>query len=383
MDKIIYLDHAASTPMDEQVLRAMLPYMVVNFFNPSSPYAPANQVKKDYIEAKNTIARVLGVKSSELIMTAGATESINLAFNGRNGNFAISDIEHQSVLSPASEHKVNIITADENGYISPESVVRAIDDSVTLVSVALANNEIGVIQPIADIAKKINQIREDRKARGIKLALYLHCDASQGAGLIDLNVSRLGVDMLTLNAGKIYGPKQVGLLWVNNDVPIKPIILGGGQESGNRSGTENVAGVMGFSVALELAERRRKSEVKRLTLLRDFMQRKLTNHYPNAIVTASKKPRLASHLHIALPGIDAERIIYGLENKGVLIATGSACAANKETKSHVLEAIKMPEQYIQGSFRISLGKLNDSFNIESAVEIIISTIDAEYERLAK
>lgn len=383
MDKIIYLDHAASTPIDEQVLRAMLPYMVVNFYNPSSPYAPANQVKKDYVEAKNKIARVLGVKSSELIMTAGATESINLAFNGRNGTFAISNIEHQSVLSAGSKYKLNNIVADENGFIRAESVIQAIDDSVELVSVALANNEIGVIQPISDIVKKISQIREDRKTRGIEQPLYLHCDASQGAGLIDLNVSRLGVDMLTLNAGKIYGPKQVGLLWVKNQVPINPIIMGGGQESGIRSGTENVAGVIGFSVALELAERRRKSEVKRLTLLRDFMQKKLTDHYPKAIITASNKSRLASHLHISLPGIDAERIIYGLENKGVLLATGSACAANKETKSHVLEAIKMPDEYIQGSFRISLGKLNDSLNIESAVEIIISTIDSEYERLSK
>lgn len=216
---------------------------------------------------------------------------------------------------------------------------------------------------------------------GNKTPIYLHCDASQGAGQLDINVARLGVDMLTLNAGKIYGPKQVGLLWVASYVNLNPQVLGGGQEQGLRSGTENVAGTIGFAKALELVSEHRKYETDRLAKLRDNLQKTLVEAFSAATVSGHPKHRLAGHLHISFPGIDGERLIFLLENRGVLVATGSACAANKGTCSHVLTAIGLPPEAADGSIRITLGHLSTSENTKKAGEIIIEEVKKEYERI--
>ena len=381
MDKIIYLDHAAATPLDNRVLDSMIPYMTDFFYNPSSPYAPAVNVLHDYLEAKKKLASLLGVKSEEIIITAGATESINLAFNGISGSVLVAPTEHKSVLASAAQHEIKYLSVDKYAMVELDSIRQSLDDNVEMISVALANNELGTIQPISDIAKLVEQTIQDRRRRGIKQNLYLHCDASQGAGLMDINISRLGVDLLTLNASKIYGPKQVGLLWVNKNIRLKPLILGGGQESGLRSGTENVAGTVGFMTAYKLATDSRQSEIKRTGLLRDYMVKKLSDAFDDMVISTPLKHSLNGHLHVSFPGIDAERIIYGLEMRGVLVATGSACAANRDTKSHVLEAIKMPDDLIAGSLRISLGKLNNAENIAQACEIIIDVIKSEYQRI--
>ena len=379
---MIYLDHAAATPLDDKVLSSMIPYMKEHFYNPSSPYAPALEVRRDYNDAKKKLAGLLGVKSEELIMSAGATESVNLAFNGVTGTILIAPSEHKSVIESASMHKVKYLAIDNYATVLLESVRQQLDDEVELVSVALANNELGTIQPISDIAKILSEVRADRKRRGISRELYLHCDASQGAGLMDINVARLGVDMLTLNASKIYGPKQVGLLWANKNIQLKPLVHGGGQERGLRSGTENVAGTIGFMNAYQLASESRVSESKRLGLLRDYMVKTLSDAFRDMVISTPLNHSLLSHLHVSFPGIDAERIIYGLEMRGVLLATGSACAANRGTKSHVLEAIGMSDDLINGSLRISLGKLNNAENIAQACEVIIDVIKAEYDRLS-
>ncbi len=376
----VYLDYAAATPLDPEILAVMQPYFSDAFFNPSSPYAPAVQVRRDYESAKARLAAIIGAKSGELTMTAGATESINLAFGAGSGHVVTTAIEHQSVLAAASRYDHTLVAVDQNGRVDPAKIRAAIRPNTWLVSVALANNEIGTIQPLSKIAELIKEIRQQRLADGNTTALYLHSDASQGAGQLDLHVARLGVDMLTLNAAKVYGPKQVGLLYAARSVRLQPQIVGGGQEAGLRSGTENVAGVIGFAEALSRADKRRHAEILRLSRLRDELQKKLTAVYPDAVVSGHHKYRLAGHLHISFPRLDAERLIFGLEARGVLLATGSACAANKGTRSHVLTAIGLDDAVADGSLRISLGKDIDQVAIDYAAEAIIAEVERETVR---
>ncbi len=377
---MIYLDHAAATPLDSRVLEAMQPYFSDAFYNPSSPYAPALNVRRAYDAAKQTLAQTIGGRGDELVMTAGATESINLAFTSIGGHVVTANIEHHAVLQVAKHHEHTIVAADEKGIVTAEVIKAAITPATRLVSIGLANNELGTIQPLRDIATAVKTERTKRLERGDMTPIYLHTDASQGAGLIDIHVSRLGVDLLTLNAGKVYGPKQVGLLWAAPHVRLAPQIMGGGQERGLRSGTENVAGTVGFSKAMELADKKRGNEVKRLQQLRDNLQKKLADAFPDAVISGHLKRRLPGHLHISFPGIDAERIVFALEMRGVLVATGSACAANKGTRSHVLTAIGLAPEVADGSLRLTLGQLSTQENTDQAAAIIIEEIIKERQR---
>ena len=379
---MIYLDHAAATPLDGRVFEAMQPYLTEFFFNPSSPYAPALQVRRDYEVAKQSIARTIGGKSDELVMTAGATESINLAFSSIGGHIVTANIEHHAVLAAATQYEHTIIASDKRGLVLAESVQAAIRPDTRLVSIATANNELGTVQPLREIAGIIRKERDSRRRESNTTPIYLHTDASQGAGQLDIHASRLGVDLMTLNAGKIYGPKQVGLLWSANHVILQPQIVGGGQESGLRSGTENVAGAIGFAKAIELADAHRKYEANRLQALRDALQRSLTSAFPDAVLSGAMKRRLPSHLHISFPGLDAERLVFALEMRGVMVATGSACAANKGTRSHVLTAIHLPADVADGSLRLTLGHLSTEETISKAGEIIIQEVTRERQRLA-
>lgn len=381
ISEFIYLDHAAATPLDRRVFMAMQPYFSELFFNPSSPYAPALGVKRDYENAKHALARVIGAKPDELIMTAGATESINLACTSIGGHIITANIEHHAVLEAVKRHDHTLVAADERGVVSAAAIQKAITPQTRLVSIALANNEIGTVQSMRDIAAVIKKERETRLIAGNMTPIYLHSDASQGAGLLDIHVSRLGVDLLTLNAGKVYGPKQVALLYAASHVQLQPQIVGGGQERGLRSGTENVAGVIGFAKALELAEAHRRYETDRLIGLRDVMEQKLTAAFDRVVVSGHKKRRLPGHLHISFPGIDAERLVFALEMRGVLVATGSACAANKGTRSHVLTALGLKPEVSDGSLRLSLGQLSNEANTQKATEIIIEEIQREYSRM--
>ncbi len=382
-DSIVYLDYAAATPVADFVLAAMLPYMTEHFYNPSSPYAPAIAVRHDYEAAKAKIATVIGVKSDEIVITAGATESINLMFNSATGHVITSNIEHQAVLKAAMTHDRTFVNPNNKGTINPVDIKNALQPNTTLVSIALANNELGTIQPLKDIAVVVEAERDRRRAAGERTPLYFHTDASQGAGLLDLHVSRLGVDAMTLNAGKVYGPKQVGLLWVASHVVLNPVLHGGGQERGLRSGTENVAGTIGFAEALSVANAHRKAEATRLTGLRDTLQKALTQAFPSAIVSGNLKKQLPNFLHISFTGLDAERLLFMLESKGVLVATGSACAANKGTRSHVLTAIGMDAATADGSLRITLGKLTDQSAITRAADSIIVVVNSELKRVGK
>jgi len=381
-DSMIYLDHAAATPMDPKVIAVMQPYFTDDFFNPSAPYSPAITVRRAYEAAKSTLARAIGGKGDDIIITAGATESVNLAFNSIGGHVVTANIEHHAVLEAAKQLDHTFVESDVRGMVTAVSIKAAIRPDTRLVSIALANNELGTIQPLRDIGEIVRKEREARLSRGDHTPIYLHSDASQGVGQLDVNAARLGVDLLTLNAAKVYGPKQVGLLWSAPHVVLSPIIRGGGQERGIRSGTENVAGAIGFAKALELATEHRKFESDRLAKLRNDLELKLDAAFPDAVVSGHHKHRLAGHLHMSFPNLDAERVLFALESRNVLVATGSACAANKGTRSHVLTAIGLAPEVADGSLRMTLGHLSTEENTAEAAQIIIEEIQREYDRTA-
>lgn len=374
---MIYLDNAAATPVDSRVLAAMMPYFSDEFYNPSAAYLSARKVRADVEEARHTLAKLIGAKSAEIIVTAGATESINLALGGVDGRIVTVAVEHASVLETARQRDGCVLTVDDKGRISLDELRGSLTDDVTLVSVGYVNSETGVAQNMRAIAEVIQTVRDERQVRGVTTPLYLHTDASQAAGLLDLNVSRLGVDLMTLNAGKCYGPKQVGLLYVRAGIHLKPLILGGGQEMGLRSGTENVTGIIGFAKALELAEKLRGSEVKRLSELRSKLKQYLVNNLPDVRINENTKANSPAILNISVPGVDGERVVFGLDERGVQVATGSACAANKGVRSHVLTAMGLDEAAVDGSLRISMGRFTTEQDINQAGQIIVEVINEQ------
>lgn len=376
----LYLDHAAATPLDKRVFAVMEPYLSEKFYNPSAAYQASRQVKAEYEDARHRLAIAIGGAKEEIILTAGATESIAIAFHGvlhGDGHVVIGATEHAAVRGAAKQYEHSIAVSDSKGIITPEAVKAAITPQTRLVSVTLADNELGTVQKLRDIAAIIDHARSVRAIRGERTPIYLHSDASQGAGALDINVARLGVDLLTLNAGKIYGPKQVGLLWARSGIVLEPLIRGGGQERGVRAGTENVAGAIGFAMALEIAQGGRHSENERLSGLREKLLSGLRAGLPDLVVNGHAKRHLPGHLNISIPGVDAERVVFALDSRGALVATGAACAANKGTRSRVLEAIGLDDQTADGSLRISLGRLNTVEQIEQVIPIIIETIDRE------
>ena len=366
---MIYLDHAAATPVSEKVLQAMMPYFSDEFFNPSAAYLPAKKVASEYAQAKAVIAHAIGAKASDLIMTAGATEANNLAFSVlnifRDSQVLYLSTEHDSVRKVAERYGGETIDVDKNGRIILDDLKQKITDDTVLISVALANNELGTIQPLSEIATIIREVRLDRLSRGVKKPLYLHSDASQALNLLSVNVARLGVDLLTINAAKIYGPKGVGALYVSRDVKLKPLNYGGGQEQGLRSGTENVPNVIGFAKAIEEANKHLNGNRKKYASWRKILLSELTDYE-----LINKKHVLDNFIVICYNGVDAERLIFLLEDRGVYVSTGAACAANKGAKSHVLQAIGLTDSEINGSLRLTLGETNTEEQIHEAARAI-------------
>ncbi len=358
MNQPIYLDYAAATPLDASVLAAMQPYFAGQFYNPSATYLPAQVVKKDLEKARAAVAAVLGARPAEIIFTAGATEANNLAIHGvmqqfPGSNVVAGAIEHESVLQPAKLYEVRLTPVGPDGLIDLPALEKLIDDKTVLVSIMYANNEVGTIQPLKKIAALLEQ---KRRARSDSLPLYFHTDAAQAANYLDLHVSRLGVDLMSLNGGKIYGPKQSGVLYVDHHVQLKPLILGGGQERGLRAGTENVAGCVGFATALSLAQNMRVTEANRIAKLQNLFFELLAQNLPTMHVNGSRKQRLPSNVHITIPGIDNERVLIQLDEAGILTAAGSACSASSGKPSHVLAAMGLPDAIARASLRFSLGR---------------------------
>lgn len=363
--------------MDERVLRAMMPYFHDDFYNPSAAYLAARHVRDTVEEARHQLAIAIGARPAEIILTAGATESINLALNGVEGKIVTCAIEHESVLNVAKSRDGIILPVNERGRIDLNELRQAVDDEVSLISIGYVNSEIGVVQDLKAISDIVAEIREDRRQRQIDRPLFLHTDASQVAGLFDLNVARLGVDLMTLNASKCYGPKQTGLLYVRAGVRLKPLIIGGGQELGLRSGTENVPSVIGFAKALGLANKLRGSEYKRLEGLRNELKLYLSHNLPDIKFNECKKHHSPAILNFSVPGIDGERVVFALDELGTMVATGSACAANKGLRSHVLTALGSDDATADGSIRLSLGRPTTMEEIKQAEEQIVMTINSQ------
>jgi cysteine desulfurase len=358
---MIYLDHAAATPLDNAVLDAMQPFFAAQFYNPSANYLAAQRVRSALDQARADVAAELGAKANEIIFTAGGTESDNLAITGvmcefPDAHMVVSAIEHDAVLEPAKQFDYSVAGVAVDGLVDLDDLRSKITNRTVLVSVMYANNEVGTIQPIRQLAQLIAQIRDERRRAGDSLPLYLHTDACQAANYLDLHVSRLGVDLMTLNGGKIYGPKQSGILYAASHVRMQPIIRGGGQERNYRSGTENVAGCVGFAKALQLVQLGRKAESERLSALQSLTFELFTEQLPGVVINGSRKHRLPNNIHLTLPGQDNERLLVELDELGIFAAAGSACSASDDEPSHVLKAMGISDADAQASLRLTMGK---------------------------
>ncbi len=356
----IYLDYAAATPMDPSVLEAMKPYFSEKFYNPSAIYLAAKQINADVAAARKLIAKWLGCQPGELYFTAGGTEANNLAIQGvmlahPQANMVYSAIEHDSVMEPAKRFNSREVSVDSSGQVDIEQLMAAIDENTVLLSVMLANNEIGAVQPLSLIAERLEVVRKERQAVGSTLPIYLHTDACQAAPYLNLQTYRLGVDLLTINGGKMYGPKQSGVLMVRAGTKLEPLILGGGQERGLRSGTENVAAIVGLAKAFDLVQTRRQAESERLGQLQQLFITNITQQLPFAQLNGGHKQRLVSNTNFSFPGHDNERLLMELDERGIMCASGSACSASSDEPSHVLAAIGLTDDGIRSSLRFSFG----------------------------
>ena len=371
----IYLDHAAATPLDEDVLAAMLPYFHDQFYNPSATYLSAVQVRKDIDAARALVASILGARASEIVFTAGGTEANNLAIHGLMRRFPgktvlVSAIEHESVLAAAGQYDHRLIPVRPDGIVDLIALERLITDDTVLLSVMYANNEVGTIQPLREISQLIQKVLQQRRTAGNTLPLLFHTDAAQAGNYLDLHVSRLGVDLMTLNGGKIYGPKQSGVLWGRSGIELLPLVYGGGQERGLRSGTENVPSIIGFARALEQAQAKRHEEARRLQTLQQLFYEQLADALPQAVVNGSLKKRLPNNVHVTIPGADNERILMQLDEQGIMAAAGSACSASNEEPSHVLRAMGISEIDAQASLRFTMGRSTDEAAIRRTVAVL-------------
>lgn len=384
MKQIIYLDHAAATPISERVVRSMQPYFSESFHNPSATYLAAKAVRTDLENARAQVAKVLGSRPAEVIFTAGGTEANNLAIKGvahsfPNSHLVSSALEHDSVRFPLMYLTKNGWSHSEvlpkpNGIVEASAILAAITDKTVLVSVMYANNEIGTIQPLKDIAAGLQIIREQRRKAGNTLPLYFHTDACQAANYLDLHVSRLGVDLMTLNGGKIYGPKQSGALYAASHVKLTPLLHGGGQELGRRSGTENPAAIVGFATALAHAQTTRHTQTEQLKMTQLFFCHLLEDRLPGVVINGSMKHRLPNNVHVTLPGVDNERVIFGLDEAGILAAAGSACSASSDEPSHVLKAMGLSDTEAQSSLRFTMGRETDKAAIEKTVHTLAKLV---------
>ena len=345
-------------------------------------------LRREYEAKKSALAQTIGAKSPDLVITAGATESINLAFtvleNYPDTEALILATEHASVRESARHYAKTVgeIAVDQTGLIDLKDLAAKITEKTVLISVAIANNELGTIQPLSEIAEIIRHTREKRLTAGNLTPLYLHSDASQAASLLDLSVARLGVDLLTLNSAKVYGPKGIGALYISRGVKLSPISYGGGQEMGLRSGTENVPLLMGFAEASVRAKSHVSASRKKYEKYNQLFRQILTE---KSLVTpkflGNKKHQLANFCPVCFDGLDAERLIFKLEDRGILLSTGAACAASKGQKSHVLSAIGLTDSEITGSLRVTFGELNTEEQIREAATVIAEVVNQEAKRI--
>lgn len=377
--KSVYMDYAATTPIAKEVLVAMLPYLKYNFGNPSTLYKLGQEAKLAIEKARQIAAHLINAEPKEIIFTSGGTESDNMAIKGLafanpdKKHIITSKIEHHAVLDVCHwleknfGYEITYLNVDKYGLVNPEDVEKAIKPDTLLVSIMHANNEIGTIEPI----KEIGQICA-------KHGVLFHTDAVQTVGKLPIDVKKMSIDLLSASSHKIYGPKGVGFLYVKNGVKIHPLIHGGGQERKMRSGTENVAGIVGFGEALKIAKRKMQKEAEREKKLRDIIIKEVLK-IPKSHLNGHPKNRLSFNTNFWFEGVEGEAIVMALNEKGIYASTGSACSSGSLEPSHVLKAIGLSDAQAHGSLRLTIGR----YTTKSDVSYVINNLKEVIEKLRK
>ncbi len=390
--RTIYLDHAATTPVDERVVQAMLPFFAKAYGNPSSFHSVGMEAKNAVMDARKTVARLLNAHEDEIIFAAGGTESDNMAVQGipKAHRAAIqtisgagtlphvvtSSIEHHAVLEPllamqrAKEIELTIVPVDRTGLVAVKDVEAALQKNTVLVTVMTANNEIGTIEPIADIGR---MILAWRKTHATTYPLF-HTDACQAAGALELDVQKLHTDLLTLNGSKIYGPKGIGILFIKRGVKVAPLIIGGGQEKNLRSGTENVPAIVGLATALTLIQKERERENKRLISLRDRLIKGLLA-IPKSRLNGHPTERLPNSVNVSFLDIEGEAAVLYLDAEGIMASTGSACASASLDPSHVILATGLSYEAAHGSIRFTLGHETTKQDVDRVIKVMPGIVE--------
>lgn len=366
---MIYLDNAASTPVHEQVLHEMIPFLQDQFGNPSSIHRYGRFAQRAIQNARKQIAHLINSEPNEILLTSGGTESNNTALFGlahaAKGNHIItSSIEHEAILEPCKKlekegFEITYIPVDNSGLVNSKDIEKSITPETCLVSIMFANNEVGTIQPIQEISK----ICHDKQ-------IVFHTDAVQAVGKVKIDVKELGIDMLSISSHKINGPKGVGSLYIKKGIEIIPFIFGGGQENGMRSGTENVASIVGFGKACQLAQENMKQNILHLQNIRNNLIAKVMKEIPLVTLNGHSHQRIANNAHFTFLGVNGEDLIIKLDENGIAASTGSACSVRVQKESHVLKAMGFSHDQIAGSLRLTVGISNTDSEIEKTVEIL-------------
>jgi cysteine desulfurase len=374
----IYLDTAASTPVADEVIVEMLPYLKEWYGNPSSIHKFGRETTRAIQIARKRVAEMIGALPHEITFTSGGTEANNLALKGAavhvksktpdKNRIITSSIEHDAVLEPCKDLEgrgfvITYLPVASEGFVRPSDLKSVLSDDVALVSIMYANNEVGTVQPIKELVEIAHQA-----------GAFFHTDAVQAAGKIPINVKSLGVDLMSISSHKINGPKGVGTLYIRSNLEISPIIHGGGQEWSLRSGTENVPGIVGFGKACELANKRMSQYQEHVAGLRDYLVERVLKEIPRSRLNGSRTDRIPNNAHFTFFGVNGEDLIIKLDENGIAASTGSACSAKKQKQSHVLKAMGFSYEEITGSLRLSLGLHNTKDEVDRALGILSNVI---------
>jgi cysteine desulfurase len=374
---VIFADHAATTPVRREALEAMWPYLTGAFGNPSSRHGIGEEAARALAWARDEVAAVVGARPGDVIFTSGGTEADNLAVKGhalanpRGRHLVVSPVEHEAVLEAADAlrrlhgFEVDEVAVNPTGMVTVEALARAIRSDTTLVSVQLANNEVGTVNPVADLARVAHEA-----------GALMHTDAVQAAGWLPLSLDALGVDAMSLAGHKVGAPKGTGALIVRGRIPLEPVVHGGGQERGRRSGTENVAGAVAFATALRLAEAERSDAARRVGALGAELIARVTADVPEAVLTGDPVHRLPGTVSFVFPGTSGEAVLLELERDGVICSSGSACAAGSDEPSHVLTAVGIPAELAQTAVRFTLGATTTAEEVERAAASVAEAVSA-------
>ncbi|WP_394701126.1 cysteine desulfurase NifS [uncultured Methanolobus sp.] len=368
------MDHSATTPVDPLVVDAMLPFFTETFGNASSLHSFGTEAAEALSKARKQIAYAIGALPEEIIFTSGGTESDNLAirgvvpFNARKKHIITSVVEHPAVLNTCASleslgHEVTYLPVDADGVVDAGKLEASIKENTVLISIMHANNEVGTIQPI----EKLSWIAKEHD-------LYFHTDAVQSVGKIPVNVDDLGVDMLSISSHKIHGPKGVGALYIRKGTNISPIVFGGNHEKGMRSGTENVSGIVGFARAMEIAIERLETDSGHMNKMRDSLISRVFDTIPDVRLNGHPSARLPNNVNVSFKYVEGESMLMMLDMQGVAVSTGSACSSKSLKASHVLSSLKIEDDFIHGSLRISLGRENTMEDIDYVVNALQETI---------